>query len=74
MTAVIDDYLGAAEFIEHTLQEARIGLIADPNVDLIFFEIRAFRSYVETDDGDVGAKILLPHLQRTAFSTANLDQ
>ena len=60
--------------VEDRAEERRVGLFANSHVDLVLLERRALGPDVETDDSRQWTEVLLPELQGSAFSAADLDE
>jgi hypothetical protein len=63
MTAVVDNDVEGAELLDEGAQELRVGLIADPHLDLRLCEPCASWNDVHSDDPSERAQVLLPQLQ-----------
>src|SRR6185312_2949281 len=74
VTAIVQNNIGYSNFIEYSLQKLMVLLLADKHFDLVLFEFLAFRVDVDPYDSGMGAKIALPHLQRSAQSAADFDE
>jgi hypothetical protein len=74
MATVIHNDIWNADLIDYTLKKSRVLLCADVDFYLIFSEPSALGIDVDAHDSSVRAKILLPHLQRTALAAADFNQ
>ena len=74
MTAVVNDNIRYAELINNLLQEDRVTLIADANMDSVFFVCFTFRVDINSDDRCKWAEVSSPHLQGSAVKYTNLQK
>ena len=51
-----------------------VGLLADPDRDVVLLELLALRPDVESDDSGVGAEVAAPHLQGATSADADLNE
>jgi hypothetical protein len=65
---------GGPELVEYRLQKGVVGLLADPDRDVVFLELLALRPDVESDDLGVRAEVAAPHLQGATSADADLDE
>ena len=74
VATIVQDYLGDAVFVQNSLQEIFVALVAYSDRNISRVESGARRVYVDTHDLRQGAEIFLPHLQRAAVVHPDLQK
>ena len=74
MAAVIQNDIGRAHLVDYALQELGVVLRSYEDLNLIFLKAFALRIDIDANNSRVWAEISLPHLQRPAAPTTDLDE
>ena len=74
VTAVVDQDIDPRDIARERAKELTVGLIADDDLDPVFFKLLDVRVDVYTPDPCPLTKIMLPHLKRSSLVHTDLDQ
>ena len=72
MAAIVENPIRRSVFLNNPVQELRVRLIPDADLDLIFGESPASRVDVDPDNARTRSEKPLPHLQRAPHTAADL--